>query len=214
MSGSYKLRELIHLAGEERSETIYKEHGCRFKVDIRKVFITPRLNYEHLRVAKLVREGEIVINMFAGVGTFSIIMARLSRPRVVHSIDINPHAYELMKENIAMNKVESIVIPYLGDAAEVIAERLVRTADRVLMPLPDLALSYLPHALSAIRGSSGTLHVYLHVNESDFPDKAAEAVRERIEREGWTVERVSGRIVRDVGPRLVQVVLDVEVRKA
>lgn len=213
VAGPYKTREFLHLAGENRSETIYKEHGCRFKVDIRKVFLTPRLSYEHLRIARLVREGEIAINMFAGIGTFSIIMAKLSKPRLVHSIDINPYAYELMKENIIMNKVGHIVVPHLGDAAEVSAS-LGKIADRVLMPLPALALEYLPSALSALRGQRGYLHVYLHVDEKEFPEGPAKEIRERVEREGWRVGDMRARVVRDVGPRLLQVVYDVEAWRA
>lgn len=120
VKGVHRVREFIHLAGEPRSITIYKEHGCLFKVDIRSVYISPGLNYEHIRVARLVSPGEFVINMFAGVGFFSILIAKYGKPRKVISIDINPKAYELMVENIRLNKVEDIVVPELGDAAKVI----------------------------------------------------------------------------------------------
>ncbi|MCD6301623.1 MAG: class I SAM-dependent methyltransferase family protein, partial [Staphylothermus sp.] len=88
VAGPYRLRKYVHLAGEKRSETIYKEHGCLFKVDITKVYVSPTLNYEHKRVAQQVKPGETVVNMFAGAGFFSIIIAKYSKPKIVHSIDI------------------------------------------------------------------------------------------------------------------------------
>ncbi len=218
VEGEYRVRSLlIHLAGEERTVTLYKEHGCRFKVDIARVFVTPRLNYEHLRVASLVAPGEAVLNMFAGAGLFSIIIACKSRPSVVHSIDVNRYAYELIIENAKLNNVDHVVKAYLGDAARVVEERLAASSDRVLMPLPALALDYIPYALLALRSRRGVLHVYLHVRVERGSDPLAgaiEAVRERVEREGWSLARADARRVRSVGPRLVQVVVDAEVRRS
>ncbi len=206
----YRVRNYMHLAGDVRSETIYKEHGCLFKIDIAKVFLTTKLSYEHMRVAKLVKEGEVVTNMFAGVGTFSIIIARYSKPRAVHSIDINPAAYQYMVDNALLNRVEGIVLPYLGDAARVIDEKLVGTSDRVLMPLPDLALSYLPYAVKALR-CRGVIHVYLHVKPSVNEDPrtvAEKALYSKCVEYGLSCRTAYSRVVRMVGPRKYQVVLD------
>lgn len=213
VAGPYRLRPYVHLAGEKRSETIYREHGCLFKLDITKVYVSPTLNYEHKRIAQLVKPGEIVTNMFAGAGFFSIIIARYSRPRKVYSIDINPYAYRYMAENIRLNKVENIVVPLLGDAAEIIEEKLVGTSDRVLMPYPELALEYLIYALKALRNRSGWIHVYLHVEtgKNASPLEAAENIL-CSKLYGLGVDRFSvagKRIVRTIGPRKYQVVLDV-----
>ncbi len=215
--GPYRLRRLIHLAGEERTTTVYREHGCKFKVDVAEVFITPRLNYEHRRIASLVRPGEVIVNMFAGAGLFSIIAACHASPAKVYSIDINPRAYELMVENVRLNRVEGIVEPILGDAARVVSERLRGVADRVLMPLPELALDYLYYAVEALRGK-GYVHVYLHVSEPRGLDPlplAASIVRERaLSHPGVSDARVeAARRVRSVGPRRVQVVVDLWVEK-
>ncbi|MCE4608871.1 MAG: class I SAM-dependent methyltransferase family protein [Desulfurococcales archaeon] len=216
--GEYRIRrDLIHLAGEPRTETLYKEHGCVFKVDIAKIFITPRLSFEHLRIAKLVEPGEVVVNMFAGAGLFSIIIAKHARPRKVYSIDINSYAYKFMKENIEMNKVEDIVVPMLGDAAEIIKEKLVSVADRVLMPLPELAIEYLPYAVLSIKGK-GRIHVYLHINwvkEEDYLEKAEEEVSVALSRIPLikSFRIIGSRRVRPIGPRYEQVVVDVEVER-
>ena len=216
VSGPHKVRPLEHLAGERRTVTIYKEHGCSFVVDVARDFITPRLSYEHARIARLVRDGEVVVNMFAGVGLFSIIIAKHARPRVVHSIDINPDAYAHMVENIRLNKVEGVVVPYLGDAAEVIVNKLTGVADRVLMPLPDLAIPYLRYAVAALR-ERGAVHVYLHVHAAkgeDPEDKARRALAEAMSSLRVTWSSLGSRVVRMVGPRMYQVVVDAWVEKS
>ena len=212
--GEYRLRRHVWLAGEERSETIYREHGCLFRVDINKVYVSPSLNYEHIRVARLVKPGEVVVNMFAGVGLFSIIIAKYSTPRRVYSIDINPHAYNYMVENIELNKVEGIVEPILGDAKRVIEEKLVRVADRVLMPYPELALEYLPYALKALRDTRGWIHIYLHVytgRNEHWRIKAKSIVEDKLRELGakHSVENI--RKIRNIGPRIHQVVVDVSI---
>lgn len=216
VEGGERVRSrLTHLAGERRTVTVYREHGCRFKVDIARVFITPRLNYEHLRVARLVKPGETVVNMFAGAGLFSIIIARHARPRRVYSIDINPYAYEFMVENVRLNRVEDVVEPILGDAARVVEERLRGVADRVLMPLPELALDYLPYALEALREGRGIVHVYLHVEAPRGVDPLARGLgmlEDRLRELGAGYSVGAMRVVRTVGPRRYQVVYDVETR--
>ncbi len=216
VASPYKTRSYVHLAGEERAWTIYREHGCSFKVDITRVFVTPRLGYEHLRVASLTGRGEVVVNMFAGVGVFSIVIAKISKPRAVHSIDINVDAYNLMVENVKINGVEDIVIPHLGDAARVVEEKLVGVADRVLMPLPDLALEYAPYALKALKGPRGFIHFYLHMGmdkKREFLGKAVDIVKSKVESLGWSIPNANSRVVRKVGPGLAQVAVDALVEK-
>lgn len=204
VSGEYRVRELEHVAGEKRSLTIYKEHGCRFKVDVTRVYFSPRLSMERLRIAQLVREGEEVFNMFAGVGTFSIVIAKKKEKVKVYSSEINPDAYRLMVENVRLNKVEGKVVPLLGDAAD-FAEQLRGRVNRVLMPLPEKAKEFLPKALKALRGK-GWIHYYTHIHYDKDEDPVEKA---KLEVESMDVR--FGRVVREVGPRLAQVVLDIYV---
>jgi len=137
VQGNFRLRMLKQLSGEKRTFTVHKESGCAFQVDVEKCYFSPRLLNERMRIARLVQDGEIVVNMFAGVGCFSIIIARHSNPVKVYSIDINPEAVRYMKENVRINGCFGKVIPIFGDARRVIEENLQGLADRVIMPLPE-----------------------------------------------------------------------------
>ncbi len=204
-NSEYKVRGIEWLAGKKDTVTIHKEHNCLFKVDISKVFFSPRLSFERLRIAKLIKEGEIVVNMFAGIGTFSILIAKNGAQKVF-SIDKNPYAFELMCENIILNKVSEIVIPILGDAKDVVKD-LKGIADRVLLPFPDLAIRYLPYAIDCLK-EKGWLHVYLHQNANNRKE-AIEKSKDLLK----DFNIINGRVVRSVGRKIYQVVLDIEVRK-
>ncbi len=209
----YRLRDLIHLAGERRTETVYREHGCEYLVDISKVFIVPRLSGEHLRIAELVEPWEVVFNMFAGVGPFSILIAKKKGAKV-YSVDINEHAYWYMVENVKRNKVEGKVIPILGDSASV-SYWLKGQVDRVLMPLPELAPEYLDFALVSLR-YPGKLHLYLHVlvRYGERPKVSGERWGRALLSEKCSSFRIDNvRLVRTVGPRIAQVAIDATLEK-
>jgi len=206
-----RVRGLEWLAGKRSTETIYSEHGCKFFVDIDKVYFSPRLSNERRRVADLVVEGETIVNMFAGVGTFSIIIAKTRGARVF-SIDNNPNAFELMVENVALNRLNGMVIPILADA-RVAAEDLGQIADRVLMPLPELAEAYLGDAVRML-GSQGWIHVYTH-EEGGCEVEAVESAKSRMLKSAAQFAEVAyceGKVVRSVGRKSYQVVLDMLVR--
>lgn len=214
--GEHRLMGLEWLAGEKRFETIHREHGCFFRVNLKEVFFSPRLSGERIRITKLIEDGEVIVNMFAGIGTFSIIIARKAKPQRIYSIDINPKAVDLMRENIKMNKVEEIVIPILGDAAKVIEDQLRNVADRILMPLPELSLKYLRYALLALKKSGGWIHPYefIRVNRGENPvEKVIKIYDEKLS--GYDVEYkiLGGRQVGEVAPRKYRVVLDVKMFK-
>ncbi|MEM0364042.1 MAG: class I SAM-dependent methyltransferase family protein [Candidatus Nitrosocaldus sp.] len=224
---AYRVREVECIAGVDDTLTIYKEHGCRFKVDVAKVYFSPRLSTERARIASLVRDGESIVNMFAGVCTFSIIIAKRHPRCTIYSIDINPDAVILCRENAKMNKVEDRVHVVLGDAKDIIAGMLMNKADRVLMPLPEKAKEYMQYALMAVKvGQECFIHYFTHVRGSK--DKVYDICREELygimqnygkdsaDGLGYTYTfNIAGmRIVREVGPRVYQVVADITVRKS
>lgn len=212
--GELRLRDLQWIAGENRTETIHKEFGCLFKVDLKQVYFSPRLSYERMRIAELAKPNEVVVNLFAGVGCFSIIMANSSKVNKVYSIDINPTAVRYMRENVKLNKVEGRVIPIVGDAKEVVEKQLRSVADRVLMPLPEKAYEYLDQALIALKPSGGYIHYYAfeHATKDESPvEKAKARVSEKLRKLRTGFDILFGRIVRATGPNWYQIVIDIQV---
>jgi len=213
VSNEFRLRRLEWVAGEKKTETFYREYGCVFKVNLEKCYFSPRLSHERMRIAKQVQPSEVVVNMFAGVGCYSILIAKHSQASRIYSIDLNPDAVQYMLENVLLNKVQNRVVPIHGNAEKVVQQTLKKSADRVLMPLPEKAYEYLDYALLALKPTGGWVHFYAfeHAKKPENPIEKAEAkVVEKLRRLNVDFEIPFHRIVRGVGPNYFQIVLDVK----
>jgi tRNA (guanine37-N1)-methyltransferase len=213
VQSDFRVRQLTFLAGENRTVTVYKEHGCLFKVDVERCYISPRLLFEHKRISELAVPGEVVVNMFSGVGCFSIFIAKTLNTKV-YSIDINPVAYQFMQENVQLNNVSDSVIPMFGDSKEIVNSQLRGVADRVLMPLPELAFEYLPCALLALKRSGGCIHYFdfQHAARGEDPvEKTCRKVVNCLDLLGVTFNIACSRVIRSIGPNWYQTVLDISV---
>lgn len=206
VSGDFRTRKLELLAGEDKTETEYKEHGCRFIVDVEKAFFSPRLSTERDRIANLIQDGETIINMFGGVGMFSIIAAK-KKKCVVYNIDINPDATRLCEKNISLNKLAGRVESLTGDATKIIEEKLTGIGDRVLMLLPERSDEFLDSAIKSLK-KSGVINYYCHIHGDKKNQVSALAKEHFLEVMKVKAEVLGSKIVRPVGPRFYQAVVD------
>jgi tRNA (guanine37-N1)-methyltransferase len=214
VSGEDRVRPLRHLAGEQRTETIHHEFGCAFKLDLSKVFFSPRLSTEHERVAKQVGRGESVVDMFAGIGPFSVMIAKRQSSVEVNAIDSNDIAVKFIRENVRLNKVSERVHVHEGDAREIVKATLQRKATRVIMNHPSRSNEFLDAACSVLRESGGILHYYRFFGGRDWEAKIKTEFEEEVTRSGCrAVETPKVRQVREVGPMKWQIALDAHVVK-
>lgn len=211
VKGDYRTRKLELLAGENSTLTMYKEHGCVFFVDVEKTFFSPRLSTERERIANLVKDGETVVNMFAGIGMFSIMIAK-KKNATVYSIDINPIAHQLCVKNISKNKLQGKVIPINGDAKNVINNELKDVSDRTLMLLPERSDEFLDSAIHATK-SGGIIHYYAHIHADKKQDAPQLTVEHYLQETTVKSEIIGSKVVRAVGPRYYQTVVDVKITK-
>jgi len=211
VEGEFRTRNLEILAGDDNTETEYKESGCRFLVDVKKAFFSPRLSTERERISRLVSDGEIMINMFGGVGMFSILAAKIKNC-TVYNIDINPDASLLCEKNIKLNKLSGNVISLNGDATKIIENKLQNLADRVLMLLPEKSDEFLDVATLAVK-NNGIIHYYSHIHADKKQDAPKLSEQHYLSIAKSRSEILNSRIVRPVGPRFYQTVVDVKIEK-
>ena len=211
VSGDFRTRTLELLAGEDKTETEYKEFGCRFLVDVEKAFFSPRLSTERERIADVVKDGETVINMFGGVGMFSILAAK-NKKCTVYNIDINPIASKLCEKNISMNKLTGNIISLNGDASQIVNEKLKNKGDRTLMLLPERSDEFLESAILATK-NNGIIHYYSHIHADKKQDAPKLSEKHFLEVTPVKSEILGSKIVRAVGPRYYQTVVDVKITK-
>jgi tRNA (guanine37-N1)-methyltransferase len=211
VEGDFRIRDLEILAGLDKTETEYKEFGCRFIVDVKKAFFSPRLSTERDRIADLVQDGEIIINMFGGVGMFSIIAAKRKKC-TVYNIDINPIAAKLCEKNIKLNKLVGKVFSIHGDATKIIDEQFCDQGDRVLMLLPERSDEFLNSAILATK-SNGIIHYYSHIHADKKSQAAKLSEKHYLDITSIKSKIINSKIVRAVGPRYYQTVVDVRITK-
>ena len=211
VSGDFRTRSLELLAGEDKTETEYKEFGCRFFVDVEKAFFSPRLSTERERIADVIRDGETVINMFGGVGMFSILAAK-NKKCTVYNIDINPVASQLCEKNISLNKLAGKVISLNGDAAQIVNDQLKEKGDRTLMLLPERSDEFLESAILATK-NGGIIHYYSHIHADKKQDAPKLSEEHYLKVTNVKSEILGSKIVRAVGPRYYQTVVDVKIIK-
>ncbi|WP_428325504.1 class I SAM-dependent methyltransferase [Nitrosopumilus sp.] len=211
VEGDFRTRNLEIIAGEDNTETEYREFGCKFIVDVENAFFSPRLSTERDRIANLIQEGEIMTNMFAGVGMFSIIAAKRKKC-TVYSIDINPIASELCERNIKLNKLAGKVVSINGDATQTINDRLIDKSDRTLMLLPERSDEFLESAIKTTK-DEGIIHYYSHIHADKKSDAGKLSEEHYLKVSPVKSEILGSKIVRPVGPRYYQTVVDVKIFK-
>lgn len=211
MSGEFRVRPLEVIAGEPRTETTYTEHGVRMELDPAKVYFSIRLSNERKRIAELAEDGESILALFAGVGPFPLVIAKKHPKARIVAVELNPEAVHYMERNISINKARNIKVE-LGDARDVVSGRYEGFADRIIMPLPMSAESFLDVAFKGARDNA-MVHFYTFAMAKDPFNEALAKAKAVADKCGVRVELVSSRIARPYSPGVVQVVLDLRVRK-
>ena len=191
----------------DKTETIHKEHQCIFKMDVSKIMYSKGNLPERKRMSK-VGSGEVVIDMFAGIGYFSIPMAIHAKPKQVISIELNPVSFGYLCENIELNHVENIIKPINGDCAVVTPHGV---ADRVIMGYIGVTHHYLEQGIRAIKKSGGVLHYHETTPESLLFDRPVTRIEDAARTVGRRVEILDCRRIKKYSPGVWHVVVDVKV---
>jgi len=211
VSGTTRVREYMLLAGEDRTKTIHTEYGCRLAVDVANAYFSPRLLEEHNRIAQLVQPGEIVVDMFCGVGPFAIHIAKRTEAKII-AIDINQSAIDLLCESIGLNKLVGSILAIVADARDYVKNNEL-SVDRVIMNHPSGASDFVGDACSILK-PGGTMHYYDFIGGDTPEDTLKEKVVGLVQNEGRSVKIIDlVRRVRDSAPYEFQMVADVIIQE-
>lgn len=205
ISGRYRVRDWALLAGDS-TETLHREFGVKFRVDVTETYFSPRLATERNRVIDQVSPDERVIDMFAGVGPFIIPMA--CRGADVVGVDINDVAIDYLEANAALNDVSERVTAIHGDVRE-IGETYAGWADRLIMNLPHSAQEFLPTA-KRLASDRCRLHYY-DIQHEDAPFAPGKSAIREVFDDEYAISVEDERIVRSYAPHEVNVCLDIDV---
>ncbi len=191
------------IAGIDETETIHTEHGTKYAVDLATVMFSPGNKAERARMGEIVGSGERVFDMFAGIGYFTLPMARAGAQ--ITATEINPEAYRFLVENIALNNVTDHVQAVLGDCRDV-----ETTADRVVMGYFD-AYQYLDTALSTLT-SDGVVHLHEATPQSRFPDRPIQRLKSAGRQAGRDITILASHHVKSYSPGIIHGVIDAKIQ--
>ena len=203
----YRLRQVTWVAGEKRTETVLKEYGMRLWVDIAQVYYSPRLSSERYRIACQIKEGSIIIDMFAGVAPFSILIAKIANPKKIYAFDINPRAVYYAQKNITENKVEDKIVIFTGDAKEILPELNIN-ADHIIMNLPHQAHTFITDVLPYTK----MIHYYTILKKTEIGTHLKK-LQKAAKKKGYHIKTCDIRIVGSYSPIKDRIGIDLEVKK-
>jgi tRNA (guanine37-N1)-methyltransferase len=164
-SGVFRTQKMKWIAGKRTKEALHKEHGIQLKLDVEKVYFSPRISTERKRIYQLVKKKEKVLVMFSGCGVYPVVISKNTGAEEIVGVEINPegHAYGL--ENVRLNKCKNITL-FEGDVRTIVPA-LDEKFDRIIMPLPKLAVEFLDVALSVAKKGC-VIHCYGFAEEGAF----------------------------------------------
>ena len=212
--GEYRVRGLMHLAGESSTVTIHREYGIQLEVDLAKVYFSPRLAGERNRIALEVEAAsrsspaENVLDMFCGVGPYALSIGKRCDSCTVHAVDINPHAIEYLRYNCSRNRIPNI-IPHHGDATEIVPGiAATQRFNRIIMNLPHTGIKFLGTALKAM--DRGMIHLY-SIGPSDDVMINEQYIRGTVVDHGKRTAHITSTALKGYSPSETVYVHDIEI---
>ncbi len=205
--GTFRTQKLKFLAGKKTKEAIYKENNITLKLDVEKVYFSPRLSNERKRIYQQVKKQEEILVMFSGCAPYVCTIAKNTNAKHITGVEINPEGHNYAIQNLLLNKLNNIST-FLGDVKNIVP-KLNKKFDRIIMPLPKTAEEFLDVALKVSK--KGTIiHLYNFKHEDNFQE-TTDSIKEACKK-----EKKKCRILRTVrcgqhAPRTYRICVDFKV---
>jgi len=192
------------------TQTLHKEYGCQFLLDVSEIMWSKGNKEERVRLIKLAKPKEVVVDMFAGIGYFSIFLAKYSKSEKIYSIDINPKAIDYLRKNVWLNNVENKIEILEGDCMK-FARLLEKTADRIIMGYLFDTEKFLPSALK-IAKKRCLIHFHRLAKEGEI-EKIKEKIVKIGKKQNCNIKISNVRKVKSYKPKVLHLVFDLKITK-
>ena len=216
IKGQFRTPEKIEfLVGEDNPIVEHKEHNVLYRFDITKIMFSKGNVNERKYLSTIVKENEIIVDMFAGIGYFSLPIAKNAKPAKIYSIELNPVSYRFLTENIMLNNLEEIIVPIEGNCREEVV-KLSKTgisADRVIMGVFPAPKDYIKEAITVAK-ETGTIYHYEGIREKDNYLSLFTEFEEIAKTKNVKCKIISKRFVKSYGPNLYHIVIDILAEKS
>jgi tRNA (guanine37-N1)-methyltransferase len=209
--GEFRVLPLKLIAGKPLKKAEYRESNALFHISLGKVFFSPRLSTERLRISNKIKKNEVIAALFAGVGPFPIVFAKNSLMKKAFAVELNPIAVKDMIENIELNKCSEKIIPIQGNVLEIVPKHLKGKCDRVVMPIPKTGNTFLLNAIDCLKKKGGIIHFYFFGSKEKPFENALKEINKAVKEKNKKKRILFKKIVRPFSPAIVQTVIDFKI---
>ena len=208
IKGEFRVPNVEIIYGSRNTETIHKENGIKFKLDPQKIMFSSGNMDERIRIATISNKNETVIDLFAGIGYFTLPIAVYSKPQKIIACEKNKIAFDYLSKNIILNNVSSIVKPEIGDNRGVVPKN---KADRVIMGYIGETEKFLPIAFDCLHKYNGMIHFHNTFSDASVPNKPYKIVENEAKKKGCKVELINYFNVKSYAPGISHYVFDFKI---
>ena len=208
ISGEYREPNVEIIYGSERTETIHKENGIRYKLDLQKVMFSSGNIDERKRMATIAGLNETIVDLFAGIGYFTLPAAVYSKPKKIFAIEKNPISYNYLCQNITLNNVTNIVEPIHGDNRKVAPKNV---ADRIILGYFGGTHEFLPVAFDCLKNNCGVIHYHDTFPNENIPDIPMKHVEKVAEKYNKSAKLMKYKRVKSYAPGISHFVFDIKI---
>jgi tRNA wybutosine-synthesizing protein 2 len=216
ITGEFREPQIEVIAGDTNTITTHIESGCMYRFDVQKIMFAKGNVTERTRIPKQVKKNEIIVDMFAGIGYFTIPLAKLpqNKPKKIYAIELNPLSFKFLQENITLNKLKNVEA-INGDNRTIIAALVKQgiKADRIIMGYLPPPKAFLPAAFSIAKK-----HTMIHYEDIIAVDKKEEEIQKIMneiqavaEEYNFKIKLILAKPIKSYRPRVDHYVFDVEV---
>ena len=208
ISGVYREPIVEVISGDLLTETIHMENGIRFKVDPQRIMFSSGNITERKRMATISNNYETVVDLFAGIGYFTLPIAVYSKPKKIFACEINPLSYRYLCTNVVLNHVTDIIEPLCGDNRKTAPKNC---ADRVILGYLQKPRLFLTVALECLKNQSGILHYHEIVPVESIPELPLKHIETATKNYHRSVDLLKVNTIKSYAPHIYHVVLDVRI---
>lgn len=209
--GEFRLKKLKLIIGN-KTETTHNEYGCKYKIDVKKVYFSPRESTERQRITSQVKSDEKIMVMFSGAGPYAIAIAKQHPDTNIYAIEKNPDGHKYAEENVKLNRVRAVVTPIKGDVKKECTP-YYGECDRVIMPLPKDAHKFLDVAIKCLKPKGGIIHFYHYASEDKLFDESVRLLKVAAKSQKRKIKILKTQKVLPYGPRMFKICIDAKIWK-
>lgn len=206
--GEFRKPNVEIIFGSKDTETTHKENGIYFKLDPQKIMFSSGNIDERIRMATVSNNNEVVVDLFAGIGYFTLPIAVYSKPEMIVACEKNPVSFDYLKENITLNNVIDIVEPIKGDNREVVPKFI---ADRVIMGYIGNTREFLETSINCLKERIGIIHYHDKIPEKKIPNSPMDELNKVAERFDRKIELIGYKHVKSYAPGIGHYVFDIKI---